>query len=61
MGVEEGVRVYVEVEEREKVEVGEGERKVVREGETVDNVVAVVGAMKDCVVIMILLMLVVWE
>jgi len=55
------VRVYVEVEEREKVEVGEGERKVVREGEMVDNVVAVVGAMKDCVVIMILLMLVVWE
>lgn len=61
MGVEEGVRVYVEVEERDKVEVGEGERKVVREGEMVDNVVAVVGAMKDCVVIMILLMLVVWE
>ena len=59
--MEEGVRVYVEVEERDKVEVGEGERKVVREGEMVDNVVAVVGAMKDCVVIMILLMLVVWE
>ena len=59
--MEEGVRVYVEVEEREKVEVGEGERKVVREGETVDNVVAVVGAMKDCVVTLILLMLVVWE